>query len=137
MLPDIATLQASLAGPGAHEALLRRVLAEARTPAAAHVYTALFDDEALAAARAADALAARGAPLPALAGLPVTVKDLYDIAGRTTMAGSVLRDGEAPAARDAEAVARLRRAGAEIVLETPQHVVGPAGFTLYAAQRGL
>jgi hypothetical protein len=31
----------------------------------------------------------------------------------------------------------LRLAGAEIVLETPQHVVGPAGFTLYAAQRGL
>ena len=30
MLPDIATLQATLAGPGAHEALLKRVLAEAR-----------------------------------------------------------------------------------------------------------
>lgn len=114
MLPDIATLQATLAGPGAHEALLERVLAEARAPAAAHVYTALFDDEALAAARAADDAAARGQPLPPLAGLPVTVKDLYDIAGRTTMAGSVLREGAPPAARDAEAVARLKRAGAAV-----------------------
>ncbi|MBL8306552.1 MAG: amidase [Rubrivivax sp.] len=114
MLPDIATLQATLAGPGAHEALLKRVLAEARAPAAAHVYTALFDDEALAAARAADDAAARGQPLPPLAGLPVTVKDLYDIAGRTTMAGSVLREGAPPAARDAEAVARLKRAGAAV-----------------------
>ncbi len=114
MLPDIATLQASLAGPGAREALLKRVLAEARAPAAAHVYTALFDDEALAAARAADAAAAHGRALPPLAGLPVTVKDLYDIAGRTTMAGSVLRAGAPPAVRDAEAVARLKRAGAAV-----------------------
>jgi len=46
--------------------------------------------------------------------LPVTVKDLYDIAGRTTMAGSVLREGRAPATQDAAAVARLRAAGAAI-----------------------
>lgn len=114
MLPDIATLQASLAGAGAREALLRRVLAEARAPAAAHAYTALFDDDALAAARAADRRAAQGLPLPPLAGLPVSVKDLYDIAGRTTMAGSVLREGQPAATRDAEAVARLKRAGAAV-----------------------
>ena len=114
LLPPIATLQAELSAPGSREALVRRVLAQAREPAAAHVYTALLDDDALAAARRADALQAAGRPLPPLAGLPVSVKDLYDIAGRTTMAGSVLRAGRAPAGADAAAVARLRAAGAAI-----------------------
>jgi len=115
MLPTIAELQPSLRAAGSHEALLRRVLAASAAPAAAHVHTALFADEALAAARAADRHLARGEPLPPLAGLPVSVKDLYDIAGRTTLAGSVLRQGCAPAGRDAAAVARLRGAGAAIV----------------------
>jgi aspartyl-tRNA(Asn)/glutamyl-tRNA(Gln) amidotransferase subunit A len=114
MLPPIAQLRATLTGPGCHEALIGRVLAGATEPAAAHVFTAVFADGALAAARAADALLARGAPLPPLAGLPVTVKDLFDIAGRTTMAGSVVRQGAPAATRDAEAVARLRGAGAAI-----------------------
>jgi len=114
MLPPITALQATLVTPGSHAALLQQVLAEAAAPAAAGVYTALFADEALAAARQADALHARGASLPPLAGLPVTVKDLYDIAGRTTMAGSTLRAGAPAAAQDAPAVARLRAAGAAI-----------------------
>jgi aspartyl-tRNA(Asn)/glutamyl-tRNA(Gln) amidotransferase subunit A len=113
-LPSIRALRASLTAPGSHAALIERVLAAARQPAAAHVYTALFDDEALAAARRADAGQAAGEAAGALAGLPVSVKDLYDIAGRTTMAGSVLRAGEAPAERDAPSVARLRAAGAAI-----------------------
>ena len=115
MLPTIAELQSSLRAAGSHEALVRRALADSAAPAAAHVYTALFADDALAAARAADMHLARGGALPPLAGLPVSVKDLYDIAGRTTLAGSVLRQGCTPAARDAAAVARLRTAGAAIV----------------------
>ncbi len=114
MLPPIAELQATLTTPGSHAALLQRVLAEATGPAADAVYTALLADAALAAAQAADALQARGAPLPPLAGLPVSVKDLYDIAGRTTGAGSVLRQGAPAATHDAAAVARLRAAGAAI-----------------------
>lgn len=114
MLPTLRELHTRLNQPGAREALLRRVLDEARQPAAAHVYTALFDDSALAAAREADRRLAHGEPLPVLAGLPVSVKDLYDIAGRPTRAGSVMRDDAPPAAHDAESVARLRRAGAAI-----------------------
>ena len=114
MLPPVHELRASLTAPGAHEALIQRVLAQAHDSAAAHVFTARFDEEALAAARAADAALARGATLLPLAGLPVTVKDLYDIAGRTTMAGSVLRTGRPVATHDATAVARLRAAGAAI-----------------------
>ena len=114
LLPSIHELRASLRSPGAHQALIQRVLAGAGDSAAAHVFTARFDAEALAAARHADAALARGAALPPLAGLPVTVKDLYDIAGRTTMAGSVLRAGRPAAVQDAVAVARLRAAGAAI-----------------------
>ena len=47
MLPTLRELHTTLNRPGAREALLRRVLDEARQPAAAHVYTALFDDTAL------------------------------------------------------------------------------------------
>lgn len=113
-LPTIAEWRARRPASGAHEALLRGVIDAAGSPAAAHVYTARFDAEALAAARAADAKAARGEPLGPLEGLPVTVKDLYDIAGRTTLAGSVLREGRARATADAAVVARLRAAGAAI-----------------------
>jgi aspartyl-tRNA(Asn)/glutamyl-tRNA(Gln) amidotransferase subunit A len=113
-LPPIQDLRLTLSAPGGHEALIERVLADTRTPAAAQVYTTLFTDGALAAARAADAARAAGRPLGPLAGLPVSVKDLYDIAGRTTMAGSVLRAGEPAASADAPAVARLKAAGAAI-----------------------
>ena len=118
ILPPIAALQASLTRPGGHRALVERVLTAAAAPAAAHVFTALFADEALDAARAADERLARGETLPPLAGLPVSVKDLYDLAGRTTLAGSVLRRGAAPATQDATAVARLRDAGAAILGST-------------------
>jgi aspartyl-tRNA(Asn)/glutamyl-tRNA(Gln) amidotransferase subunit A len=118
MLPPIHTLQATLIEPGSHQALIERVLAEAARPAAAHVFTVLWADEALAAARAADEQLARGEPLPPLAGLPVTVKDLYDLRGRTTLAGSVLRRGAPPATQDAAAVARLRGAGAALLGST-------------------
>lgn len=114
MLPTLRELHTSLNRPGAREALVRRVLEEARQPAAAHVYTALLDEGAIAAARGADGRLAHGEALPVLAGLPVSVKDLYDIAGRPTRAGSNQRDDAAPAAHDAESVARLRRAGAAI-----------------------
>ena len=115
MLPPIADLRAGLTAPGSHEALIERVLAACSAPAADHVFTTLFAEGALAAARAADAQQVRGQPLGPLAGLPVSVKDLYDIAGRTTLAGSVVRVGQAPAVHDAPAVARLRGAGAAIV----------------------
>lgn len=113
-LPPIAELRQRLRAPGAHEALLHELIERANGPEAAAVFTARFDGEALAAARRADALQARGAPLPPLAGLPVTVKDLYDVAGRTTLAGSVLREGRPAATEDAAVVSRLRAAGAAI-----------------------
>lgn len=104
-----------------HESLIEEVLARARRPEAAHVFTALYAEPAQAAARQADRAQRGGAQLHAsapLAGLPVSVKDLYDVAGETSLAGSVVRRGAAPATADAPAVQRLRAAGAAIVGKT-------------------
>ncbi|HEY9281809.1 MAG TPA: amidase, partial [Eoetvoesiella sp.] len=66
---------------------------------------------ARAAADAMDQLrAAQAAPSP-FAGIPISVKDLFDVQGQVTTAGSKLLAGAAPATEDAVAVARLRRAG--------------------------
>lgn len=116
---DIASINARLsAGSTSREALVTQALEGAATPAAAHVFTRLYADAALAAARYADQAGAAGVALHPLAGLPVSIKDLYDVAGETTLAGSVVCEGEAPAAADAPAVARLRGAGAAIVGKT-------------------
>ena len=123
MLPTIPELQARLTNAdspadtpaGSHAALIEQVLAQAALPAAASVYTTLLPEMARAAAADADARRASGQPMRALEGLPVSVKDLYDIAGRTTMAGSVQRKGAPAATEDAVAVARLKAAGAAII----------------------
>lgn len=121
-LPSIAALRAQLVTPGAHRTLIEQVLERAAAPAAAHVFVGpVAAARARAAADAADALLAAGrkpSSLAPLAGLPVTVKDLYDIEGELTLAGSVLRRDAAPAVHDAPAVARLRAAGAAIVGRT-------------------
>jgi aspartyl-tRNA(Asn)/glutamyl-tRNA(Gln) amidotransferase subunit A len=68
-------------------------------------------EAAQAAAAAMDGLRAAGlAPSP-FAGIPISVKDLFDLAGEPTLAGSTVLADAAPAARDAPAIARLRRAG--------------------------
>jgi aspartyl-tRNA(Asn)/glutamyl-tRNA(Gln) amidotransferase subunit A len=84
----------------------------------ATTFTEVYAEQARAAAGAADALRAAGYVASPLAGLPVSIKDLFDVAGRTTRAGSVVL-ADAPAARaDAPIVSRLRAAGAVIVGKT-------------------
>jgi aspartyl-tRNA(Asn)/glutamyl-tRNA(Gln) amidotransferase subunit A len=73
---------------------------------------------ARATANAIDALRAAQVPLPPLAGIPISVKDLFDEAGQVTRAGSRVLNGAAPAARDSVVVQRLRAAGAVIVGRT-------------------
>jgi aspartyl-tRNA(Asn)/glutamyl-tRNA(Gln) amidotransferase subunit A len=119
MLPPIAALRAQFAaGALTREELLARALAGARSTAAAHVFIRLHEAAAREAARHADALARAGVALPALAGLPVSVKDLFDVAGEPTPAASLLLADAPPATADAPAVARLRAAGAAIVGRT-------------------
>jgi aspartyl-tRNA(Asn)/glutamyl-tRNA(Gln) amidotransferase subunit A len=105
-------------GETTHEHVVASALENATLTAAKHVFTALYADAAMVAARAADQLLAAGVAMPALAGLPVSVKDLFDIAGEPTQAGGVAYGGEAPPTVDALAVSRLRQQGAAIVGKT-------------------
>lgn len=79
----------------------------------------VYREAATAAALASDARAKAGISLGPLDGAIVTVKDLFDVAGEVTRAGSKVLAGEAkPAAVDAPVVHRLRAAGAVIVAKT-------------------
>ena len=82
------------------------------------VFLAVHRESALASADRIDATRKRGATLLPLAGLPISIKDNFDEAGITTLAGSTVLKGAPPAARDATAVARLRAAGAVIIGRT-------------------
>ena len=79
----------------------------------------VYRDAARAAADAADARAKAGISLGPLDGTIVSIKDLFDVAGEVTRAGSKLLAEEGkPAERDAPVVRRLRAAGAVIVAKT-------------------
>ena len=79
----------------------------------------VYREQAKAAAQAADARAKSGISLGPLDGAIVTLKDLFDVKGEVTRAGSkVLADEGKPATADAPIVQRLRAAGAVIVAKT-------------------
>src|SRR5262245_2473284 len=79
----------------------------------------LYADAARAAADAADARARSGISLGPLDGAIITIKDLFDVAGEVTRAGSrVLAEEGKPATADAPVITRLRAAGAVIVAKT-------------------
>jgi aspartyl-tRNA(Asn)/glutamyl-tRNA(Gln) amidotransferase subunit A len=100
---------------------LRAALARIDDPAGegARACLTVYREAARAAAEAADTRAKNGISLGALDGAIVTIKDLFDVAGEVTCAGSkVLADEGEPAAADAVIVQRLRAAGAVIVAKT-------------------
>ncbi len=76
-----------------------------------NVYLSLTKDRALAQAERIDAMAAKGDPLPVLAGVPVGIKDVLVMQGAPSTAGSKILQGYRPP-YDATAVARLEAAGA-------------------------
>ena len=78
-------------------------------------FTDVLADEAIRAAETIDARIARGKPVGALAGVPIAVKNLFDVRGLTTRAGSIIENANPPATRDATVLARLREAGAILV----------------------
>ena len=97
----------------------------------ARVFTHISRERALAAARASDTLRAAGIVRSPLEGIPVSVKDLFDVAGETTTAGSaVLRDA-APAVRNAPVIDRLIAAGAVIVGRTNMSEFAFSGLGLH------
>lgn len=78
-------------------------------------FTTVLADQAIADAEAVDRAIAQGQEPGALAGVPFGVKDLFDIAGVTTLAGAKINAERSPALQDATLVKRLKQAGAILV----------------------
>lgn len=108
------------AGKTSSQALVEDALTRIAAPSGegARVFLRTHRDAALAEAKASDALRAHGIVPSPLAGIPVSVKDLFDVVGDITRAGSKALADAAPAKFDAAAVRRLRQAGAIIVGRT-------------------
>jgi aspartyl-tRNA(Asn)/glutamyl-tRNA(Gln) amidotransferase subunit A len=109
----IAETAAKLAAGGKSRELVEQCLARIEAPAGEgrRVFVKVHAAAVRAAADFHDHLRALNAPLSPYAGIPVSIKDLFDMAGDVTRAGSVALRDAAPAGRDAPAVARLRAAG--------------------------
>jgi len=120
-LPTIEQLQASLErGDTTSEALTAEALARIDDPRGegSRAFTQVYHEQALASARASDMLRSAGLVRSPLEGLPVSVKDLFDVAGQVTWSGSaVLRDAP-PATGHAAIVSRLLASGAILVGKT-------------------
>jgi aspartyl-tRNA(Asn)/glutamyl-tRNA(Gln) amidotransferase subunit A len=82
------------------------------------VFLRVYDEAARIAADAVDARRRAGLSLGPLDGMIVSIKDLFDVAGETTTAGSIALKDAPPAVKDATIVSRLRQAGAVIIGKT-------------------
>jgi aspartyl-tRNA(Asn)/glutamyl-tRNA(Gln) amidotransferase subunit A len=78
----------------------------------------VYGEQALATADFYDRMRRQGARLSRYAGIPVSVKDLFDVAGDTTLAGSTVLKGAPAADQDATVVARLKAAGFIVIGRT-------------------
>lgn len=107
-----AIRQRLLAGQTSAQAEIEQAIDRALAPACAHAWVQTDFDSARTQAATADP-----ARQP-LAGLAVSVKDLFDVAGQVSRAGSIALKDAPPARQDALAVARLRAAGAALIGRT-------------------
>jgi 1-carboxybiuret hydrolase len=94
------------------EAALARI---ARLNPSLNAFTAVTAERARAQAAAVDAMRVAGRPLGPLAGVPFAVKNLFDVAGLATLAGSRINRDHPPATADATLIARLEAAGAVLL----------------------
>jgi aspartyl-tRNA(Asn)/glutamyl-tRNA(Gln) amidotransferase subunit A len=120
-MPTLATLAENLeSGRTSARMLVEECLARIAEPAGegARTFVHVDKEAAIEAAEAIDRLRkAKAAPSP-FAGIPVSIKDLFDIRGQVTRAGSRALEDSAPAETDAPVVARLRRAGFIVIGRT-------------------
>jgi aspartyl-tRNA(Asn)/glutamyl-tRNA(Gln) amidotransferase subunit A len=119
--PTLAALAADLAaGRVSSRSLVQACLERIDDPAGEGRRTFLHVDKSavLAQADAMDLLRSSGAAPSAYAGIPVSIKDLFDIAGQVTRAGSTVLANRPAASQDAASVARLRRAGFVLIGRT-------------------
>lgn len=94
-----------------------------------NAFVTVLAEESRAAAKEAERALAGGGPVGPLHGVPVTLKDLFDVAGVRTTASSKVRADVPPAAEDSTVAAGLRRAGAIIVGKTQTHEFAYGMFT--------
>ena len=119
--PTLAGLAADLAaGRTTSSTLVEEALARIADPAGegSRAFVKVYAEAARAAAEAQDGLRAAGYVASPLAGIPVSIKDLFDVAGECTLAGSRALDDAPPAKADAPIVARLKAAGAVVIGRT-------------------
>jgi aspartyl-tRNA(Asn)/glutamyl-tRNA(Gln) amidotransferase subunit A len=119
--PTVLRLAADLAaGRTSSRELVEAALARIADPdgEGSRTFTKVYAESARAAAEAQDRLRAAGYVASPLAGLPVSIKDLFDVAGEVTLAGSRALDDQPAASQDAPIVARLRAAGAVLIGRT-------------------
>ena len=119
--PTLATLAADLAaGRITARKLVDDCLAKIADKAGegARVFMHVDAEAAIAAAEAMDKLRKANAGPSPFAGIPVSIKDLFDIKGQVSRAGSRALDDAPPAVADAPVVARLRRAGFVVIGRT-------------------
>src|SRR4051794_18074427 len=120
-LPTLASLAADLeAGRTTPRALVDGCLAaiDDSDGEGARAFIHVARDSAIAAAEAMDRLRKAGAAPSRFAGIPVSIKDLFDIKGQVTRAGSRALEDSPAAEADAPTVARLRRAGLVVIGRT-------------------
>jgi aspartyl-tRNA(Asn)/glutamyl-tRNA(Gln) amidotransferase subunit A len=117
-IPDNARSVAS--GVVSSVSLTEQCLARISDPAGEgkRTFVKVWAEEARAVAGAQDSLRKIGAVSSPIAGVPISVKDMLDVAGEVTLAGTKALDGAAPAVRDAPVIRRLKSAGAVLTGRT-------------------
>ena len=107
-------------GKTTSEKLLRACLEKIAEPTGegARTFIKIYTDDAINAARASDAARAAGRVASPIAGIPISIKDLFDVEGDVTRAGSKILARAPKATADAPVIARLRAAGAIIIGRT-------------------
>ncbi|MCY7387543.1 MAG: amidase [Burkholderiales bacterium] len=107
-------------GKTTSEKIVHTCLENIASPAGegARAFITVYADVALEAARASDIARGKGQIASAIAGIPISIKDLFDVQGEVTRAGSKVLTYAPPATSDAPAIARLRAAGVVIVGRT-------------------
>src|ERR1700749_4250166 len=119
--PTLATLADDLeSGRTSARKLVEDWIAKSADPSGEGQRTFIHVDKdaAIAAADAMDHLRKAKAAPSRFAGIPISIKDLFDIKGQVTPAGSRALDDSQPAQADATVVARLRRAGFIVIGRT-------------------
>ncbi|MGH8797631.1 MAG: amidase [Caldimonas sp.] len=129
MIRDLSGARAEIvAGRSSATDFAADCVAAAQAPPSRHAFLQTNFEACVETAQRVDRERQAGGPPPALAGLAISIKDLFDVQGEVTTAGSTVLAGNAPAAADCPAVARLRAAGAALIGRTNQSEFAYSGI---------